>query len=129
MKRLICAVTLVFLASSAIQAATYDELKIALGNQPLKDKVHVSVLISVDKVVRGDDVGPGFDPANHDNRVAWARGVMGNPEGGPATATLFFPLLIASNSNSPISAIMGATDASIQAQVDAMVDLFAYDGT
>lgn len=128
MKRMICVVAFVLLASSAT-AATYDELKIALGNQPLKDKVHVSVLISVDKVVRGDDVGAGFDPANHDNRVAWARRVMSNPEGGPATATLFFPLLIASNSESPISAIMGATDASIQSQVDAMVDLFAYGGS
>ena len=127
MKRLMCLVALIVMAATA-QAATYDELKIALGSQPLKDKVHVSILISVDKVVRSTDVGPGFDPTNHTNRVIWARRVMSNPGGAPAAAAQFFPVLIASNSDSPISVIMGASDASIQSQVDAMVDLFAYDG-
>lgn len=119
---------LIFLFSPSFglaQAATYEELKTALGNQALKDKVEVAILIVVDKVVRVEDTDAGFDPANHANRVIWARRIVSDPEGAAKEAARFFPVLIAANRALDLAAILGASDAAVQTNVEETVDLFA----
>lgn len=108
--------------------ATYAELLTALGAQEVKDKVTVAILIIVDKVNAGDDTGGGFDAANHDNRVVWARRISSDPEGAPKEAGRFFPLIIAANRAASLPDILAASDAAVQANTEQTVDLFA-DGT
>ena len=128
MKRFACLFIFLIMASFAFGQATYDELKIALGNQALKDKVEVAILIVVDKIIQGEDVGTGFDPANHDNRVIWARRIMSDPGSSPRAASRFFPIIIVSNRQANIEVILNASDEAIQTNVEEIVDLFA-DGT
>lgn len=108
--------------------ASYAELLTALGNQDLKDKVTVALLIAVDKVERGDDTGGGFDTANHENRVIWARRIISDADGAAKEAARFFPLLIAANRAADLTAILSASDTAVQTNVEEAVDLFA-DGT
>lgn len=108
--------------------ASYSELLTALGNQDLKDKVTVAVLIVVDKVERGDDVGPEFEAANHENRVIWARRIISDADGAAKEAARFFPLLVAANRTAALDAILAASDTAVQTNVEEAVDLFA-DGT
>ena len=108
--------------------ATYAELLTALGNQPLKDKVTVAILIVADKVNAGDDTGGGFDAANHENRIVWARRISSDADGAPKEAGRFFPLLVAANRAAALPAILSASDTAVQTNVEDIVDLFA-DGT
>lgn len=108
--------------------ASYAELLTALGNQALKDKVTVAILIAADKVERGDDTGGGFNPANHGNRVSWTRRIMSSPEGAPKEAVSFFPLVVVANRDATLAEILAQSDAAVQTNVEEVVDLFA-DGT
>lgn len=127
MKRLACLFIFLVMPSFAFaQASPYDDLKIALGSQALKDKVQIAILIVVDKVIQEEDTDPGFDPANHDNRLVWARSVMSDPGNSESEAARFFPVLIAANRDIPVSSIINASDEVIQTKVEEIVDLFAY---
>lgn len=125
MKRFALLFILLALPAFANAQATYDELMIALGNQALKDKVQVSILIVVDKINQGEDTGPEFDSQNHDNRILWARAVMSDPGNSTKEAERFFPIIIVSNRDSAIEAILNASDAAVQTKVEEIVDLFA----
>lgn len=107
------------------EPATHRQLKSAMGNQELKDRVEVALVIVVDKIARSEDTDPGFDGANHANRVIWARRIMSDPEGAAKEAARFFPILIASNRTATLSQILGASDVAVQTAVEATVDLFA----
>lgn len=127
MKRLAC--VLIFLIAPAFasaQTSSYDDLKIALGSQALKDKVQISILIVVDKIIQGEDTGPAFDAANHGNRLIWARSVMSDQGNSASEAARFFPVLIAANRDKPVTGILNASDEIIQEKVEKIVDLFAY---
>lgn len=128
MKRFACLFIFLIMPIFAFAQATHDELKIALGNQALKDKVEVSILIVVDKIIKDEDTDAGFDPENHDNRVIWARRIMSDPGSSPKEAARFFPIIIVSNRQANIDVILNASDAVIQTNVERIVDLFA-DGT
>ena len=128
MKRFALLFILLALPAFANAQATYDELMIALGNQDLKDKVQVSILIVVDKINQGEDTGPSFDAENHDNRILWARSVMSSPGNSTKEAERFFPIIIVSTRDSAIEVILNASDAAVQTKVEEIVDLFA-DGT
>ena len=128
MKRFACLFIFLIMPSFAFAQATYDELQIALGSQALKDKVEISILIVVDKIIKGEDTGPGFDPENHDNRVIWARRIMSDPGNSPAAAARFLPIVVVSNRAANVGAILNASDAVIQTNVESIVDHFA-DGT
>lgn len=116
------------LPTLAYAQASYDELRIALGNQALKDKVQVSILIVADKVIQSEDTGPNFDAENHDNRIIWARRIMSDPGNSIEEAARFLPIIIVSNRETAIEVILNASDAAIQTKVEEIVDLFA-DGT
>lgn len=112
-------------ATCAHEPATHDQLKTLMGNQALKDRVEVSIVIAVDKILRGEDVTNGFDQQNHGNRVVWARRIMNDPQGAPKEAARFFPIMIAANRDLSILQILAATDAGIQLSVEETVDFFA----
>ncbi len=127
MKRIACLlIFLVVPAFASAQTSSYDDLKIALGSQPLKDKVQISILIVIDKIIQGEDTDPAFDAENHANRLIWARSVMSDPGNSESEAARFFPVLIASNRDTPVSSILNASDEVIQEKVEEIVDLFAY---
>ena len=128
MKRLSAIMPILLFVPALSFAATYEELKTALGNQALKDKVEVAILVTVDKIIDGTDTGGGFDGTNHANRLIWARRIMSDPEGSAKEAARFFPLIIAAKRAASLAAILGASDAAVQTNVEETVDLFS-DGT
>lgn len=115
-------------AVCAYEPATHDQLRVLMGNQDLKDRVEVSIVIMVDKILRSEDTTNGFDQQNHANRVVWARRIMNDPQGAPKEAARFFPIMVAANRDLSILQILAATDEGIQLRVEETVDFFA-DGT
>lgn len=110
------------------EPATHDQLRKLFGNQDLKDRVEVAIVIVVDKVLRGEDTANGFNQQNHPNRVIWARRIISDPQGAPKEAARFFPIMVVANRELSILQILAATDAGIQLSVEETVDFFA-DGT
>ena len=112
-------------ATCTHEPATHDQLKTLMGNQALKNKVEVSIVITVDKILRVEDTANGFNQQNHPNRVIWARRIMNDPAGAPKEAARFFPIMIAANRELSILQILAATDVGIQLSVEETVDFFA----
>lgn len=100
--------------------ATYDELRGLFTHGPLRNKVEVACIIAAE-AVRTEDVGV----ANHVNRLVWAKRVFENPG---AVRDHMLMALLATNKDLAVAAITDATDAAIQTQVDAAIDVFA-DGS
>ncbi len=97
--------------------ATYLELYSLQSNDALRNKIRVAVIIAAE-TVRVEDGGT----ANHANRALWAAGVFANPT---READRMRWAVLASNKDNTTAVILSATDAQIQAAVDAAVDLFA----
>ena len=104
--------------------ATYIELRNLMNDSTLRNKVATAVIISADKVMRGDDGVTPFSQVagDHDIRITWAKTAFDSPEG---EARKFLMSVLASNSGATVAAITGASDAVIQANVDEAVDLMA----
>lgn len=100
--------------------ATYEELFSLRNNSAIKNKVTSAVVIAAETVMNEDG-----GTTNHANRVIWAKGVFESPAN---EAGRMFWAVLAANSAASVSAIEGATDAAIQANVDDHIDLFA-DGS
>jgi hypothetical protein len=104
--------------------ATYVELRGLFTDSDLRGKVEVAVVIAANKIASGnDDVAP-FDQAAgaHDNRVRWAATAIQSTR---AQAENILKLVLADNSDLATSAILSASDAAIQSNVDAVVDMIA----
>lgn len=97
--------------------ATYAELFELRGNSTLRNRVAVAMIIAAE-TIRGEDGGT----VNHANRLLWAKDVF---EGGLSQAQDMLAAVLAANESATVAQITGATDAGIQANVDAVVDIFA----
>ena len=97
--------------------ATYTELHELHSNINLLSKIDVS-LAKAAHVISSEDSGT----ANNANRLIWAKAVSGNIRGA---SKQFLPLVLAANSGATIEQITGASDASIQANIDSFINLFA----
>ena len=97
--------------------ATYTELYNLRNDNALKNRVVVAVIVSAETVM---DEDAGTD--NRANRLLWARSVFAAPE---READRMFMAVLAANKDSAVATIQGASDAAIQANVDAHIDLFA----
>jgi hypothetical protein len=97
--------------------ATYAELLAAAGNSTLMDKMRVAVIIAADKV-RAEDVATPL----HAERMLWAKSVFQNPT--DAAKSMMWSVL-AQNASASSAAILSASDATVQTNVDACVSLFA----
>ena len=100
--------------------ASYEEIFDLRNYSPLKNKVTTAVLIAAETIINED---PGT--TNHANRLTWAKKVFTNPR---VEADRMFMAMLAANKDATVSNIQNATDASIQTNVDAHIDLFA-DGS
>lgn len=97
--------------------ATYTELFGLTSDSALRNKVTVAVVIAAE-VVRTEDL----ETPNHAARFAWANQALAGPA---AMAKKLLWLLLAQNGSADVAMIQGASDAMIQAAVDAAVDLLA----
>lgn len=89
--------------------ATYQELRILFNDSDLLEKVETAVVIAANDLVAGT-------PTAADN--SWIGAVFSNPNSEAKKALM---AVLASNSDSTVAAIQGATDVSIQTNVDTIV--------
>lgn len=97
--------------------ATYLELFGLKYDSDLQDRTAAAVMIAAE-TIRSDEA----PPANQAARLAWAARVMANPK---AEAERMLWAVLAVNKDATVAQITGASDAALQTQVDAAVDLFA----
>ena len=97
--------------------ATYLDLLTAAQNDALRQKIRVACLIGAD-TVRAESAAT----VNHAARLAWAKGVFENPVN--AGEKMLWAVL-AQNKSASLATILAASDAVIQTNVDATIDLFA----
>jgi hypothetical protein len=97
--------------------ATYAELLSAASNDALVQKVRVACFIAAEKVRTEINT-----TTNHAARLLWAKSVYANPE---FEGKRMIYAVLAQNAVQPVAAILGASDALVQAAVDAAVDVFA----
>jgi len=97
--------------------ATYDELFGLLNHSGLRNKITVAVGVAAE-TVRTEIVST----PNHTERVVWSKRTFANPQ---AVAQEILWSVIIANKDSSTSQITSASDAVIQANVDAVIDHFA----
>ncbi len=98
--------------------ASYEELvQAAREGSALQDRITAAVAIAA-VAINTEDAGT----ENHANRMLWAKGALESPR---AIMKAMLPAVIASNKAASYAAILNATDAQVQANVDALVDMFA----
>ena len=94
--------------------ATYLELFALRNHSELRNRVAVAVVIAATAI---KEEAPPVE-----SRLEWARAALANPE---AVAKQVWNSVLAQNESATVAAITGATDATIQTAVDAVVDLLA----
>jgi len=97
--------------------ATYTELRQLYSSDDLKNKIGVACIVAAE-AIRNEP--PATE--NHANRLLWAKRAFQSP--GSIREHMLMTLL-AANKDLTVSQITGASDAAIQAKVDAAVNLFA----
>ena len=102
--------------------ASYDELHGLLTNAALLKKTTVAVGVAADLIWNGNDTGSPWDGTNHANRLVWAARSYEHPK--TMAAKLLWAVVIA-NKDTTVEQITGAGDSAIQANVNAVVDIFA----
>ena len=91
--------------------ATYLELRDVFSDSDLIRKLETAVVIAAHGLSAGT-------PTTAEK--AWIASVLANPKTVAAQATLF---VLAANSGATVAQILGATDAAIQTNVDAVVPI------
>ncbi len=97
--------------------ATYLELISVANDSDLQDKVLVACTVAADTIRLEAPA-----TTNHANRLLWAKSVYSNPR--QASRDVLWSVIIANRTLS-VAQILGAADAAIQSNVDAVVDVFA----
>ena len=89
--------------------ASYTDLRNLFSDDTLKNRVDVAIVIAASNLLGGTPTA---------DEQKWAAAVFNSPrtEGQKA-----FMAVLAANESAPISAIQGATDAALQANVDGVV--------
>lgn len=97
--------------------ATYAELLKASTNEIIINKIRVAVVIAAELVRTEADTTP-----KHAERLAWAKNVYANPDG---EAQRMVWAVLAQNKDATLTAIEGASDATVQSAVNAAINVFA----
>lgn len=94
------------------------------GSTELLQRVGVATLITAYTIASGNDNDAPFDQTAgmHEKRMIWASQVFQHPRG---LATSVLPAVVAANAGATQAQILNATDSAIQANVDAIADVFA----
>lgn len=101
-------------------AAYIDLYKLANEDAVLRQRVAAACMVAAE-TIRGESGAT----TNHANRIIWARRVFANPL--DEAARMLWAVL-AANKTATVSQITAASDATLQTNVDAAIDLFA-DGS
>lgn len=109
--------------------ATYAELFQIIGfqvegAQDLRNKVGIACLVASDLISSGNDDGAPFDQTAgaHDLRIKWAEMAY---QGNVSLINQVFRAVVAANESVTQAGIIGASDAALQANVNAVVDALA----
>lgn len=94
--------------------ATYDELFTLAGQNVLVDRIAVAITVAADTILN--------EPTPTAARVVWAKSAFIDPL---SQARAFQYAILAANRSVSVAAISAASDASIQANVNAAIDIFA----
>ena len=97
--------------------AAYKDIYALKNDSDFQDKVAVAVVVAA-RTIFGD-LNP---PTNQAERLVWANKAMTNPK---SVAGPMLWAVLAANADATTTQILEATDAAIQINVDAAVDLFA----
>jgi hypothetical protein len=97
--------------------AAYEELFNLMSETAFRNKVAVAVCVAADGIRTEAE-----ETANHANRVIWAKRAFENPL---SVANDIVTAIIIANKSATAVQILGALDPAIQANVDAVVDIFA----
>ena len=97
--------------------ATYAELFGLQNDTDLSNRVAVAVVVAAE-TIRTE----ATETENHANRLLWAARVFQAPL---AEGQRVYWAVLAANRAAPAAQITGASDAAIQTNVDAVVNLFA----
>lgn len=97
--------------------ATYLELRDLVNNADLNNKVSVAIRVAVLSIADEATSTPG-----HADRFAWASKALGNSESLIGQVTW---LVLVKNKAATVPQIQGATDASIQNNVNQVINLLA----
>jgi hypothetical protein len=97
--------------------ATYAEILTASENPAITSKIRVACIVAAE-TIRTE----AASVANHANRLLWAKAVFNNPQ---AEANRMIWAVLAQNRAATLAVIIAASDATVQAAVDAAVDVFA----
>ena len=97
--------------------ATYLEILTAAQNDDLRNKIRVACIIAAN-TVRIENVAT----INHAARMLWAKSVYESPVNA---AEKMLWAVLAQNNTATLSQITAASDAAIQTNVNAAIDLFA----
>ena len=89
------------------------DLHALLGDADLRKKVQIATLVAADTLLSGA-------PSSSDQK--WASAVYANPQGATGEWFKAYGAMLAANNTASIANIEAATDASIQANVDAVAD-------
>lgn len=105
--------------------ATYLELRGLFSDTDLRNRVEVAIAVAASLIATGaDDTSPPWDQAAgaHDKRVAWAAAALKHT-GRERDRVL--KLMLAQNSGQTVANIQSASDASVQNNVNEVVDMIA----
>lgn len=97
--------------------ATYQEIVALAQADRLRQQVKSALAISALTIT---NEAPAT--ANHALRLAWAKGALGNPDREVDRVVWY---VLAANASATVAQINAATDATVQTNVDAAVNLFA----
>jgi len=104
--------------------ATYIELRNLINDSLLRNKTAAAVIIAAQGVL--DDAAnfptPTADTVLQQDRLAWAARAFNNVEG---EARKVLMSVLAANKDITVAQITGATDAQLQTNANAVVDLLA----
>ena len=110
--------------------ATYTELYDLNQNDTMKNKVYAAITIAADLVRNGDDTTTDFDQTAgaHDARFAWVKNASAFLP-SPGLVQKFWNAMLAANESASVAVITGASDSSIQTNVNKVVDILANGET
>ena len=97
--------------------ATYDELYGLRSNSSLRNKIEVALWIAA-SAISEEDVGT----PNHAARLVWAKNTLA---GSRSVAENILGFILAKNSGVDVGTIVNATDAAIQTNVNAVINMLA----
>lgn len=97
--------------------ASYSDLYNEYKSDLLLQRVTSAIFVAADTVLNED-----IATVNHANRLIWARDVFTDPTNH---ARPFLSAILGANNAATITQIQGSTDAQIQTNVNAAIDVFA----